>query len=452
MTFKDHPLLSTFLCIALVITMLPLIGGAGPAAARGAGIRDIQSGDVIFVYETDLDLTSVGDPLGIPTALVMLDNRTGAEINRIPVPDFASFDVLPSRVGGDYGPYYAANASGVNPGRYVQIAMPEATLGVVLSDSHASVDGKSISPTSSIAFRIASPKVGSSYVTDAGVAEGQLGLEITTPSGAKIQQLGGVSLSPLNVSGAEQFTGAIPLKGVEPGTYSARAKWITPDWQNRANLDSNTVTFTVQPGSTAMVTFSGQVTDTAGKALPNIWVYFWRQDGRKSFYVMTGADGKYSAQVEKSSSLSQRYNLAANKDNGDPTHPKNSQYATAEITNMAPTMNRAGLNFRLANGLVTLGGRVTNYYGKPLADIWVYFWRQDGNDAGYVKTNATGYYIRQVSRYPSTDKLHRYNIAANKDNGDPTHPKDRSFGTKELVNIVPDMNRLNLNFKLAPSR
>jgi hypothetical protein len=69
-----------------------------------------------------------------------------------------------------------------------------------------------------------------------------------------------------------------------------------------------------------------------------------------------------------------------------------------------------------------------------------------------VKTNATGYYIRQVSRYPSTDKLHRYNIAANKDNGDPTHPKDRSFGTKELVNIVPDMNRLNLNFKLAPSR
>jgi hypothetical protein len=95
---------------------------------------------------------------------------------------------------------------------------------------------------------------------------------------------------------------------------------------------------------------------------------------------------------------------------------------------------------------------VTNYYGKPLADIWVYFWRQDGNDAGYVKTNATGYYTRQVTRYPSTDKLHRYNIAANKDTGDPTHPRHPSFGTSQLVNIVPDMNRLGLNFKLAPSR
>jgi len=33
MTFKDHPLLSIFLCIALVITLLPLIGAIGPASA-----------------------------------------------------------------------------------------------------------------------------------------------------------------------------------------------------------------------------------------------------------------------------------------------------------------------------------------------------------------------------------------------------------------------------------
>ena len=455
MTSENRSPLSIVLCIAFLITMLPLLGGAVPAAARGASIKTVTAGDTIFVYETGLDLTALDITGG--TGLLSLtkfvnDDTAQARIREIPVLNAADFDVLTTQVGSDYGKYYATNVTGAVPGMFVQIARPEATLGVVLAASHASsVDGKSISPDTSIAFRIASPRVGTSYVTAAGVAEGQLAVEITTPSGTKVGQLGGMSLSPINVSGTEQFTGAIPLTGAAPGTYTAVAKWITPDWKYQAP-NSNSVTFTVLPGSAAMVTFSGQVTNTAGKALPGIWVYFWRQDGKKSFYVVTGTDGKYSAQVEKSKLLTQRYNIAANKDNADPDHPNNFQYATVEITNVAPTMNRAGLNFRLASGLVHLGGRVTDYYGKPLADIWVYFWRQDGKDAGYVKTNATGFYTRQVTRYPSTDKLHRYNIAANKDNGDPIHPKNPSFGTKEMMNIVPDKNRLALNFKLAPSR
>jgi len=530
-----------------------------PVATRGASIKDVRSGNTIFVYETGLDLTALDGAGGAdPLTIVKFvdDNPAKAVIKEIPVPNPAAFDVLASQVGSDYGKYYAVDASGANSNQYVEIAMPETTLGVVLAGSHTtSVDGKSVSPETSIAFRIASPGVGTSYVTAAGVSEGQLAIEILTPGGAKVRQLGGITLSPINVSGSEQFTGAIPLKGVEPGTYSAVTTWITPDWKDRVSLNSNTVTFTVQSGSTPpatpMVNLSGKVTTSAGKGIPDIWVYFSRQDGAKSFYVKTGADGRYTAPVEKSDVTSQRYTIAANKDTGDASHPKNPLYVTGEIKNVIPSMNRANLNFMLASGLVTLSGKVTDSSGKPLADIpvsftrvdgknsfftrtgadgrysaqvertgdrtrrynlsantdtgdasyprnsqyasavlayvltasdqnslnfrlastqvtlagrvtntsgaplagiWVHYARQDGQDTGFVQTNGAGYYTIQVARFPATDKNHRYTVAANRDTGDASHPKNPAYSTKELLNVSPDTNRLNLNFRLAPSR
>jgi hypothetical protein len=202
----------------------------------------------------------------------------------------------------------------------------------------------------------------------------------------------------------------------------------------------------------ARVTLGGKVTDISGRALPDIWISFTRKDGKNSFFVKTGADGKYSALVEKSGDKMKTYTIAANKDTGDASHPKNPQYTTAELTSVLPSMDRSTLNFRLEKGLVTLGGRVTDSSGKAVPDLWVYYWRQDGQDSGYARTNMTGYYSREVARFPATDRLHRYNLAANKDTGDASHPKNPAFATKELLNITPDMDRMYLNFKLVASR
>ena len=247
--------------ISLVLAAIVLVALlAAPAAARGdtGSIKTIASGDGIFVYETGLNLNAFTiSGLGTPatlTSLVKWDSPVDQnELNRIEVGIPASFDVLFSAVNGQYGTYYPARGAVVDINKSVLIYMPEATLGVVLNASHVdSLDGKSVTRDTPIAFKIGAAKV-ASYYKEGGVAVGQLDIEITTPGGAKIREFQNIPLSLLNVTGAEFYTdtgpnqsgrGAISLTGAEAGTYSALLKWNVSTFTNQAP-NSAAVTFTV---------------------------------------------------------------------------------------------------------------------------------------------------------------------------------------------------------------
>ncbi|MDD1660153.1 MAG: PGF-CTERM sorting domain-containing protein [Methanomicrobiales archaeon] len=247
--------------ISIVIAAIVLVALlAAPVAARGdtGSIKTIASGDGIFVYETGLNIAALTvsglGPATLPTSLVKWDSTVDQnELNRIEITNTASFDVLNAAVNGQYGTYHPAVGSIVDANKSVLIYMPEATLGVVLNNSHPdSVDGKSVTRDATLAFKIGASKV-AAYFKESGVAVGQLDIEMTTPGGAKIREFQNIQLSLLNVTGPEFYTdtgpnqsgrGAIDLTGAEAGTYSALLKWNCSTFTSQAP-NSNAVTFTV---------------------------------------------------------------------------------------------------------------------------------------------------------------------------------------------------------------
>jgi len=243
--------------ISLIVAAIVLVALlAAPAAARGAALSTIQNGDTIFVYETGLNVVALTGPGGgNPTALnkYVDDDPTKALIRSIAVTDATNFAVYPESVGTDYGVYYPRNAGGTNGNISVSIRMMDASLGVVLANSHVdSVDGKSVTRDTSLAFKVGT-SYGMLYATGAGVSSALVDVEITTPGGAKVREFQNINLALMNLTGPQFYTdtgpvapgrGAIDLTGADAGTYSAVAKFnVTPFTQQAPN--SNAVTFTV---------------------------------------------------------------------------------------------------------------------------------------------------------------------------------------------------------------
>jgi PGF-CTERM protein len=255
--------------ISIIVAAIVLVALlAAPAAARGTIIKTVAAGDTIFVYETGLDISALDgqggtDPLFLTKYVD--DDITKAQIKEIPIGNPASFDVLASQVASDYGVYYPVDAGGANISRAIRIRPMSTTLGVVLNASHVdSVDGKSVTRDTKIAF-----KIGSEYGYLYRISKTNLAalaivdIEITTPGGGKIREFQNINLANINLSSAEFYTdtgpdngtwpttsdrtgrGAIDLTNAEAGTYSAIIKMNVSPWASRSNLDSNTVTFTV---------------------------------------------------------------------------------------------------------------------------------------------------------------------------------------------------------------
>jgi PGF-CTERM protein len=244
--------------ILAAIVLVALL--AAPAAARGAALKTIAAGDTLFVYETGLDLSALNSGVGPIAAGDFLvkyidDDPAKAQIKEISVTDPANFDVLAFQVGSDTGLYYVVDPTKAVPVDSIRIRQIDATLGLVLNASHVdSVDGKSVTRDSKIAFKVGT-QYGSLYRTTGAnaAALALVDIEITTPGGAKIREFQNVQLSLLNLTAAEFYTdtgpmlsgrGAIDLTGAEAGTYSAVAKFnVTPFTSQAAN--SNAVTWTV---------------------------------------------------------------------------------------------------------------------------------------------------------------------------------------------------------------
>ncbi len=240
--------------VLLAICLLALC--AGPAGARGPGINDIQPYDTIFVYEEGLNLTGLRNATTDNPVTELRryqdDNPDRGVTKVIPVADDTDFEVQDFSVNGEYGTYYAFNpADGTTA--LVMVREPEVFLDVVLADPYHNepLTGLSVSPNTRIAFRVASPDVGSFYQAG-GVYPAMVDIVITHPGGAESTVIDGINLAGLNVSSARFYTddsgrpGAIALSGLrEQGTYTARAVWRTPEGFDAYAPDSEPVTFTV---------------------------------------------------------------------------------------------------------------------------------------------------------------------------------------------------------------
>jgi PGF-CTERM protein len=302
--------MTKLMIVAMVVLAAVLIA---PAAARGnasAGayltVKHIEPGDVLFEYESALDLQNLtasghrwtpGLKPAIWSTIPIVqelrkytdDDPSKALVHSIPVGDASNFELIPAAVAGNYGIYYPYNASAVaataattsdtvNRNASIQIRKAETTLDVVLATSHVdSVNGKSITRDNTIAFKIGAPYVGVYYKNDSysknpGNSRPDSGIQypaavklvFTTPGGGSTTTFGanGQSFARIFVNSSQFYTddyqvkcpdlgvnGGTTLTDVEAGTYTVTAKWVnafnlTSGFQDQAPA-SNAATFTV---------------------------------------------------------------------------------------------------------------------------------------------------------------------------------------------------------------
>ncbi|MDD5419960.1 MAG: DUF3821 domain-containing protein, partial [Methanomicrobiaceae archaeon] len=223
----------------MVVTVAMLLAAAllvAPAAARDPGIQDIESGDTIYVGESGLDLTALGDV----TRLVKYDDFGAGTIARsIVVGDPEDFDLRATAVGGQTGQYFAWDADGLINDTWVFIEEPDTTLDVRVytATTSDSVDGRTVSRgVSDLRFRL-NNNLADLY--DNSTA--QYRVTVTTPTGGRITNLAGTPLT-INVTGDRATTDSINLSGLAPGTYTAFAE---PLGHLDDLPDTNTVSFTI---------------------------------------------------------------------------------------------------------------------------------------------------------------------------------------------------------------
>jgi hypothetical protein len=231
---------------------------AAPSAAR-TDIQTIESGDKIFIYEQDLDITALRTGVNPVTSLRKYrdDNPTQGLIHEVPVGDDTSFSPIPEAFSDYLEVYYAFNPTdGVM--RSVTVGVPSVSIDIVLASPYHtdSLSGLSVSPKTNIAFKIVSPDVGSSYRAGA-LFPATVDVVLTTPGGGQLTTIQGKDFSRMNVSSQVFYTddpgrpGAITFEGLDAGTYSVQAKWRDPASFDQQAPDSNTYSFAIGSASPA---------------------------------------------------------------------------------------------------------------------------------------------------------------------------------------------------------
>jgi PGF-CTERM protein len=266
-----------FMIAAVVLVALLAV----PAMARGPTIKDINSTDVVFVYETGVNVADIapdGTSNTYPTKFVKFASDQpdstvaggGQQLAEIVCdsPGVLSVNTVPAYMGIWFGwnkSYISPKTGNVSAAKYIQIQRADVTLDAVLNVSHTDgIAGKSVTRDTNIAFKLISNYAGNYFKTADGTYAAKVNIELTTPGGGKIQVFGynsvpgGVGdLRAITLNGSVQYTdtlptgsqtfvnGAIDLTNVEAGTYTATAKWTTTmPWYNLES-NSNAVTFTV---------------------------------------------------------------------------------------------------------------------------------------------------------------------------------------------------------------
>ena len=233
-----------------ILLVLLAILLAFPAAAR-TDMQHIQSGDVIFIYEQNLDITGLGANKVTSLRKYSDDNPAKALVREVAVPDDTSFSLIPEFFGGQTGVFYAFNQTAGAMGS-VLVKVPSVTIDVVLANpNHVDVvQGFTVSPKTQVAFKITSTDVGTSYHAGA-LYPATVDLVITTPGGGQLTVFQGKDFSRMNLSSPVFYTddpgrpGAITFEGLEGGSYQAQAKWKDPVSFDQQAPDSNAYSFAI---------------------------------------------------------------------------------------------------------------------------------------------------------------------------------------------------------------
>ncbi len=242
-----------------------------PTAAR-TDMSHIQPGDMIFIYEQNLDITGLRTGGYIVTSLrkYQSDNPTQALLQEVPVADDTSFTLLPEAFGNLMGIYYAYNATAGTMGS-VSVSIPTVSIDAFLANpNHSdSIEGLSIPSDTRIAFRITSIDVGASYHAGS-LYPATVDLVLTTPGGAQLTTIQGLDFSGrslmMNLSSQAFYTddpgrpGAITIGTMGAGTYSVQAQWRDPSSFYHQAPDSNIISFTVEGTTVSQTTAAPVIT------------------------------------------------------------------------------------------------------------------------------------------------------------------------------------------------
>ncbi|WP_265582373.1 hypothetical protein [Methanofollis aquaemaris] len=239
----------------MMLFILGLCLLAGPGAAR-----NISAGDTFFAYEDskNLDFSALNETVFAETGedLEYLTRYTNDNPNydienqftfqkdgtayRIQE-DLASYAYRDE----DFGTYFAHFKNGSVSDVEVYLCKPKLTLDIVLADSHTvSVADQTVAPSTRIAFKINSGKVGLSYRD--GDAYAQAKIELRIPNGTVVSGIGDVDLKKLNLTAQTVYAGNdASLKDLEPGPYSVQAVWDSPESFDDYATGSNKICFTI---------------------------------------------------------------------------------------------------------------------------------------------------------------------------------------------------------------
>ena len=224
----------TKLMVVAMILVAALV--VAPAAARMVK----ESGGNVYVGEENINFAFEPNA----TQLVHYSDPTaGAIDNTIQASGGSVTELLATAIGTKTGPYYVFNSSGDLTDRntasgYVNIQYPDVALDVVLNDSRKdSVDGKSVTRDTKLAFKVTDNIVGLNDTMD---------IEVTLPGGGVTTYFGNQPLKgTVTLGGTVQYLGALDLSNAEAGTYTAVAKWPSNSDFYGKGFDSKAVTFEV---------------------------------------------------------------------------------------------------------------------------------------------------------------------------------------------------------------
>lgn len=243
----------------MVITAVFLVAAAllvMPASAE----RNIGAGGTFFAYEENNNLNfaelnasvypALGEDLKFLTKYEE-DNPEKGQVNQFELAKQAdgSFRIITDLTTYDYdatdfGTYFAEGDSQESTTK-VYLREPKLTLDVVLdNDRSSSIAGKTVTQNTKIAFKIGSGKVGTNYRDGADFAQAKI--ELKTPGGAVLYQIGDVKLNKIDLDASTIFVGGnADLRDLTTDTYTVRAVWDSPAGFSDYAADSNEATFTV---------------------------------------------------------------------------------------------------------------------------------------------------------------------------------------------------------------
>ena len=218
----------------------------------------VYPGNTVFVYEQiKIEIlpgtyaTSIAKMSGDATPVIL--NTISADANGV-------INLLSVSVAGETGAYRIYDG-GTWTGGYIYVWNPELNLKAWLAGSTDSINGTSVSKSSSINFIVEAPRVGAENIG------AQAKIVITTPVGGKTTMLGSADLSAISLNSVQVSTPDIPLSAADltAGIYRCQAEWTIPAAFDYFAPDSNTITFNLGSDASLGITVN---TDTVVRSNP----------------------------------------------------------------------------------------------------------------------------------------------------------------------------------------